>query len=511
MALDPGLASPTKLKEIVVSLYTPVGLLLSKEIRSSLLEFLKPDELEKLAIILGRSTSNGYEHSLWDIKRLSIRRGSENERALLSFFELNPPPKDAPDNRPSTASLDSAYSLFKHQRYAARKVGERLAQQPRRVLLHMPTGSGKTRTSMHVISDHLREHEPTVVVWLAYSEELCEQAVQEFEKAWTNLGDRSLAVHRFWGKFEIEPQEIMDGFLVAGLGKTYSAAKQSIKFISDLATRTSLVVIDEAHSSVAETHRLILNALLVQRPTVALLGLTATPGRTWEDLEEDRKLAQFFRGQKVTLKIEGYDSPIYYLVREGYLADVKYREMLSEGGTELSERDLKEIIEGLDIPERILQRLADDEKRNLKIVFEIERLAKTHRRILVFAATTRHSELLATVLRTRGLNADSVTAMTPAIQRSRIIQGFKDDSAEVKIICNYGVLTTGFDAPQTSGAVIARPTKSLVLYSQMVGRAIRGPKAGGNHVAEIVTVIDKKLPGFKSVADAFTNWEDVWG
>jgi superfamily II DNA or RNA helicase len=78
------------------------------------------------------------------------------------------------------------------------------------------------------------------------------------------------------------------------------------------------------------------------------------------------------------------------------------------------------------------------------------------------------------------------------------------------ILINYGVLTTGFDAPATSAAIIARPTRSLVLYSQMVGRATRGVKAGGNAEAEIVTVVDPHLPGFGSVAEAFKNWEDVW-
>ena len=59
-------------------------------------------------------------------------------------------------------------------------------------------------------------------------------------------------------------------------------------------------------------------------------------------------------------------------------------------------------------------------------------------------------------------------------------------------------------------AVIARPTKSLVLFSQMVGRATRGEKAGGNKRAEVATVVDTRLPGFCNVADAFDNWEDVW-
>ena len=68
----------------------------------------------------------------------------------------------------------------------------------------------------------------------------------------------------------------------------------------------------------------------------------------------------------------------------------------------------------------------------------------------------------------------------------------------------------GFDAPKTSAAVIARPTKSLVLYSQMAGRALRGPRAGGNVEADIITVIDTKLPGFSNQAEMFFNWEDVW-
>ena len=78
------------------------------------------------------------------------------------------------------------------------------------------------------------------------------------------------------------------------------------------------------------------------------------------------------------------------------------------------------------------------------------------------------------------------------------------------VMFNYGVLTAGFDAPRTRCVIIARPTTSLVLYSQMAGRAMRGPRAGGNRTAEIMTVADTYLPGFGSVTDAFTNWEDLW-
>src|SRR5690606_14200005 len=129
----------------------------------------------------------------------------------------------------------------------------------------------------------------------------------------------------------------------------------------------------------------------------------------------------------------------------------------------------------------------------------------------VFATTVEHSDLLAYVLRARGLWARSVTGSTPGSERLAILDQFKASSDEPRVVCNFGVLTTGFDAPQTSAAVIARPTTSLVLYSQMVGRAIRGPEAGGNAAAEIVTVVDSALPGFGDVREAFLNWEDVWG
>jgi len=162
------------------------------------------------------------------------------------------------------------------------------------------------------------------------------------------------------------------------------------------------------------------------------------------------------------------------------------------------------------VPEAVLRRLAEDEVRNVSIVREVQDLMRRHRRTLVFAATVEHALLLATVLSALGVAAKSVSGSTPTAERSRTIAWYKDPAPEHRVLTNFGVLTTGFDAPATSAAVIARPTKSLVLFSQMVGRATRGRRAGGNAEAEVVTVVDTSLPGFGDLAQAFTNWEDVW-
>jgi DNA repair protein RadD len=508
LQLEPGLASPSKLRELAVRLHSPQGLLLAPESRRVLFDVLPKAQAELLATLLGIP---GEEPLFQSLKKLPISKGSRRERVMFDFFGLSAPSNEDGEEEPARKSKGGAYQLFHHQRDAVKKVKSALEQPPRRVLLHMPTGAGKTRTAMNVIASHLREREPTLVVWLANSEELCEQAASEFEQAWSYLGNRKVEVVRYWGSRSIDVDKVRDGFLVGSLAKFYRAAQREIGFILQVAGLTSLVIIDEAHSAVAETYRLILNALVeTHLPNPALLGLTATPGRTWSDIDADEELANFFNRKKVSLSVEGYSNPVDFLVEEGYLASVDFRPLLHSGGSELTEQDIRALQQHFDVPERLLERLADDDLRNMAIVNSTEDLTKRHRRILVFAATVDHANVLAAILELRGHNASAVTASTPAGVRRELIADFRDDSADIKILCNYGVLTTGFDAPKTSAALIARPTNSLVLYSQMVGRAIRGPRAGGNATAEVVTVVDQELPGFRNVAEAFSNWEDVW-
>lgn len=506
--LEHNLVHPSKLREILLTLHTPEELLLSKEKRDLIFDLITPEQAKILAAVLEAPENKDPYQAL---KKLKISGYSESKKYLFNFFEIPLKPRnESTIETPTIIENTPKYPLFAHQRKAAKKVKNYLSQEPRRVLLHLPTGAGKTRTAMNIIADHLRNNEPTLVIWLAYSEELCEQAVTEFQKAWDSLGDRTISTYRFWGSYDLDIEQVQDGLVVAGLAKVYHAAKKSIRFINQLGVRCSLVIIDEAHQAIAQTYKLVLDALVVPYEKTALLGLTATPGRTWADINTDAQLAKFFAQQKVTLEIPGYDNPIDYLVDQQYLAKVNYRSLFYETGIELTPQDLKRINTELDIPQYILNRLAADEQRNLRIILELEALAQNHQRIIVFNTSVEHARLTASILRLRGFNADAVTGETPKSEREKLIQSFKDEQPQTKILCNYGVLTTGFDAPKTSAAVIARPTKSLVLYSQMVGRAIRGLKAGGNATAEIVTVVDNQLPGFGSVASAFHNWEDVW-
>ena len=108
------------------------------------------------------------------------------------------------------------------------------------------------------------------------------------------------------------------------------------------------------------------------------------------------------------------------------------------------------------------------------------------------------------------INCAIVTGETNSIERRNSIEMFKDTASGLNIIINFGVLTTGFDAPKTKIAIISRPTTSIVLYHQMIGRVVRGEKQGGNKSCKVLTVVDTFLPGYKDLSDSFYFWEDIW-
>ena len=184
---------------------------------------------------------------------------------------------------------------------------------------------------------------------------------------------------------------------------------------------------------------------------------------------------------------------------------------MSRPGLAITENELAHIARGLDIPQEIVTALSMSEQYVTAVLGAIEELLDAgHRRVLVFAGTVQHARTLSAILVARDVRSNVVTGLTPVRVREHAIRTFKSDDEAPMVLVNFGVLTTGFDAPTASAVVIARPTQSLVLFSQMVGRAIRGPRAGGTETCEVVTVVDPSLPGFGDVAAAFLNWEDVW-
>ena len=504
-AIDAQLAYPRNLIKVLLQLRPAEVLLDEASTRNQLLLMMNIKEANELASRLFMPENlDVYEF----LTQQKFRRSTERN-ALFGFFELSIPNEEPKETPLPSVVVKPIFGLFSHQARALRQVEQFLNTEPHRTLLHMPTGSGKTRTAMNVVANYLRQRSKGLVVWLAHSEELCEQAADEFQKAWHALGMREVPLIRYWGSYEVDLRSIDDGIVIAGLKKAYSKLRIDDQQLRALSAKNPLVVMDEAHQAIAPTYQVIIDQLMRPMSDARLLGLSATPGRTWNDPDADRKLSEFFANRKVTLKVDGYENPISYLIGEGYLAEPKFTQIEANTDIALSIDEQQKIRETFELPSTVLDKLAANDQRNLLIVHHAEELLKKHKRVILFAASVQQSDLLAAVLSARGIWAASITSKSPN-GRSESIAAFKDSDSKPKILCNFGVLTTGFDAPQTSAALIARPTLSLVLYSQMVGRAMRGVAAGGNVSCEILTVVDTSLPGFDSVIEAFSNWEDVW-
>ena len=502
--------TPTRLAELVIRQIGPQRLLLDRAFRHEIILALPSADAEHLCALLGVDSAKAPWPALTD---LGFSRGQTRTDVLFTFFGHKPVDAKDDGGQDPVAQVLPGYPLFDFQRRAYRDVLRHLIfSQPPRVLLHMPTGAGKTRTAMAVISAMLRDraHENQVAVWLAHTEELCEQAAREFERAWAILGDRSMSVFRHFGPYRSDLEAAREGLVVGGLQLLYQHSLTNQSAFLSLGRRTSMVVMDEAHQATAPSYNHLMN-LFAAHPHMPILGLSATPGRSWLDASEDIKLADFFSRHKVTLQVAGFATPVEFLQREGYLADVDYTHVPYAPGDDfaLTVGEHEQLRLGLDLADSVIKRLALDHTRNLLILTRImTEAADPAAKIIVFACSVEHANLIANLLRVKGYGAACVTADTPADERRRVLNEFRTGK-DVQIVTNYGVLTMGFDAPRTNVAVITRPTKSVVLYGQMVGRAARGPRAGGNERTRVITVVDQ-IPGFRSIAEAFTFWEDIW-
>ena len=127
--------------------------------------------------------------------------------------------------------------------------------------------------------------------------------------------------------------------------------------------------------------------------------------------------------------------------------------------------------------------------------------------VIVFAISVTHAQLLAAQLKLRGIEAASVSSSTAPGARHHYIRKFR--VGDLQVITNYGVLTTGFDAPETRAIYIARPTFSESLYMQMIGRGLRGRLNGGKDECLIVDVRDN-IARFGGTF-AYDNVGHLWG
>lgn len=380
-----------------------------------------------------------------------------------------------------------------------------------RFILQMPTGSGKTRTAMEIVSNFLNTGVNASVIWLAHSTELCDQASQCFLELAPHITHREIFFQRSYGSYKMsrEPSKKTD-FLCLGFQTAYGAIVRDPNFLDGILNDRRLIVIDEAHKAIAPTYQRVLKAI-ESAPGTRIMGLTATPGRRYTEFNtenENAALAKFFFEKIFSFNTSGKGS-IQYLRDRRILANAECEMLIVNGSVSLTSSELKRVSEVLEIPPAVLEKIGTNSIRNAEILSRLRDLAKSEatQSIIFFAASVTHSMLISSMLSFLGIRAEHIDGTTPAKRRSDAINLFR--RKEIRVLCNYEVLATGFDAPKIDCVFIARPTASVVLYSQMIGRGLRGPAIGGTEKCLIVNVKDNftNLPQVEKMYDVF---EDYW-
>jgi len=301
----------------------------------------------------------------------------------------------------------------------------------------LPTGSGKSL----VIANIAKALAESVIIFQP-TKEILEQNYAKLISYGFNAGIYSASKNR----------KQVSNITYATIGSVINKAELFRNF--------RYIIVDECH--LVNPKSGMYNEFIRETEGGKVLGLTATPYRLTTDgfggsilKFLTRTRPRIFREliyyvQNGQLFQEGYLSKLQYTVKEGF---DRSQVTLNSTGADYDDQSMRKYYQFVNFPGQIAQ--------------AIKQLLERRRNILVFTRFIEESEYLVGQIP----NSAIVTGKTPKRERERVIKGFR--AGEIKVVCNVGVLTTGFDYPELETIVLARPTMSLALYYQMIGRGIR--------------------------------------
>jgi superfamily II DNA or RNA helicase len=458
-------------------------------------EIIKNGDAESINDLKWNNQLSNFLIEEYDLSERFKYESKENETNLIDFFTIH----NAPEK--------NFKKLKEYQSEVYYRCYNYLKETPfSRCILQMPTGSGKTRTAMELVCDFMNENDKDVI-WLANTEELCNQAYDSFNEIWAFLGQKDIeSINHLAQQNKPYKKNFNQIFHVCTIQSLKNIDEKTLNKYQFSLENISLVIVDEAHISVAETYKASIEILIGNG--AKLLGLTATPGRELKkgsDLDGNKELAEFYFNKIFQLNF-GDESPIEYLRKKGILSNAYFHSIEIETLAEkISKRDLENFTLNKEIPKSIEDILTNDITRNIIIISNLHKLCKEGKKIIFFGTSVAHSVIITILLKSIGVVAEHIDGNTGK-SRGKIIESFK--KGEIQVLCNYGVLSTGFDDPKIDVVFMARPTSSIILYSQIIGRGLRGPVIGGTNRCDIYTVFDNiaGLPSNEHISEYFDDY-----
>ena len=306
----------------------------------------------------------------------------------------------------------------------------RRMSKARSVVINAPTGAGKTLIGCQIIKQAVEKQRR--VLFLAHRRELIDQCAAKLDEAGV----------------------LHYGVILAGHAKARAPhAPVQVASIQTLIRRelplADLIIIDEAHRALAKSYLHI----LVNYPSAKIIGLTATPERL-----DGKGLSDLFDDMVVVATIPELIDAGYLVKPECYGAP--------SGGPDLSRVKKR----GGDYREDQLQEAMDTTELTGELLTNWQRLAGDCKTI-VFATGIEHSQHIVSRFQQAGINAAHLDGATPLPLRQQILRDWQ--TGGIQVVSNCAVLAEGFDFPSLECCVLARPTQSVALYLQSVGRVMR--------------------------------------
>jgi superfamily II DNA or RNA helicase len=311
------------------------------------------------------------------------------------------------------------------------------------IMLQMPTGTGKTRLFTSIVKDIQRHSSniktPIRVLIIAHRNELIHQ-ISESVGFKYGLA-HGIIMSKYWQQEKLPVQ--------------VASVQTLIRRIEEWKPKHfDYIIIDEAHHSLANSYQKICSVF----PKAKILGLTATPYR--------------LNGAGFTNMFDNLiqSEPIYEFIKKGYLSPYTYYSISPTSDTQKLINGIKQFDFDGDYSESALTKIFDTNKIRANL-FDTYKKYAWGKKGIIYTINIGHNEHVCRVFNEGGVIAKAIDSRTEFSERKKIIDDFR--AGKIEVLCNVNIFSEGFDCPDVEFIQLARPTKSLSMYLQQVGRGFR--------------------------------------
>ncbi len=345
--------------------------------------------------------------------------------------------------------MNASFTLRPYQQEAVDATLRHFRKSDDSAVIVLPTGAGKSL----VIAELARLAKRKILV-LTHVKELVEQNHAKYQSYGLEGGVFSAGLKRKENRHQV----------------TFASVQSVSANLDQFRDEYSLVIIDECHrvsGEEASQYQRIIELLRQQNDALKVLGLTATPYRLAMGWIYRYHYRGFVRnGEDKPFQHCIYELPLSYMISRGYLTKP---ELVNAAVAQYDFSALSQDRFGEYAEKEVNQLLSKHQRVTLAIIEQVVELAAERKGVMIFAATVDHAREITGYLPEQ--QTALITGATELSERDVLIQRFKQ--RQLKYLVNVSVLTTGFDAPHVDFIAILRPTQSVSLYQQIVGRGLR--------------------------------------